>query len=235
MGAFLGNLYSRGGERQFMRAGIIYSRNQDNRSGPFSYILADLTKLTGKASEDLPVENSFQISQRPVISVDQYNAMAEQKPHHQWNVVLLTVESLTRRSIARLWRRSRGHAGSRKTRERGARFLEHLHPVKPHQLRYDNVPLSSHYPLRSATMYAYPKNPTYPRVLIYDLLKAIGYRTAIFSSSNENWGGMNNYLETGNLDRFIHAANSKKPDLSHARRYWIRHVGKRNQSCREPR
>jgi arylsulfatase A-like enzyme len=71
--------------------------------------------------------------------------------------------------------------------------------------------LSSHYPLRSATAYTYPKNPTYPRVLIYDVLKAMGYRTAIFSSSNENWGGMVNYLDTGSLDRFIHAANSKKP------------------------
>ena len=73
------------------------------------------------------------------------------------------------------------------------------------------TPLSSHYPLRSATAYTYPKNPTYPRVLIYDVLKAAGYHTAIFSSSNENWGGMINYLETGGLDRFIHAANSKRP------------------------
>jgi hypothetical protein len=79
MGAFLGNLYSRGGERQFMRAGIIYARNQENRTGPFSYILADLTKFTGNATGDLPVDNSFQISQRPVISFHQYKALAEQK------------------------------------------------------------------------------------------------------------------------------------------------------------
>jgi hypothetical protein len=26
------------------------------------------------------------------------------------------------------------------------------------------TPLSAHYPLRSATAYTYPKNPTYPRV-----------------------------------------------------------------------
>jgi arylsulfatase A-like enzyme len=47
--------------------------------------------------------------------------------------------------------------------------------------------------------------------LIYDVLNVLGYRTAIFSSSNENWGGMINYLDTGKLNRFIHAANSKKP------------------------
>ena len=42
-------------------------------------------------------------------------------------------------------------------------------------------------------MYEYPPNPTYPRVLIYDVLKALGYKTAIFSSQNERWGGMINF------------------------------------------
>ena len=65
-------------------------------------------------------------------------------------------------------------------------------------------------PLRSATAHTYPKNPTYPRVLIYDVLKALGRRTALLSSSNENWGGMINYLETGGLNHIVHAANSKK-------------------------
>ena len=210
MGAFLGNLYSRGGERQFMRAGIIYSRNQDNRSGPFSYILADLTKLTGKASEDLPVENSFQISQRPVISFDQYKALAEQKKHHRWNVLLLTVESL-RADQLRAYGGNRDVMPALEKLANEARVFLNTYTQSSHTNYATITPLSSHYPLRSATAHAYPKNPTYPRVLIYDVLKAMGYRTAIFSSSNENWGGMINYLETGSLDRFIHAANSKKP------------------------
>jgi arylsulfatase A-like enzyme len=73
------------------------------------------------------------------------------------------------------------------------------------------APLSSHYPLRSAAQYAYPVNPSYPRVLIHDVLKGLGYRTAVFSSSNENWEGMIHYLQTRNLDRLFHASVFKGP------------------------
>jgi hypothetical protein len=44
-------------------------------------------------------------------------------------------------------------------------------------------------------------------VLIYEILKALGYRTAIFSSQNEKWGGMENFHKPASLDRFAHAAN----------------------------
>jgi arylsulfatase A-like enzyme len=69
----------------------------------------------------------------------------------------------------------------------------------------DLCPLSSHYPLRSRAHFYYPEHPTYPRVLVYDVLKALGYRTAIISSQNERWGNMYNYLDTGSLDLFFHA------------------------------
>jgi len=63
------------------------------------------------------------------------------------------------------------------------------------------------YPLRSRYYHLYPENPPYPRVLVYDVLKAIGYRTAIVSSQNEDWGQMANFLKTPSLDYFLHAAN----------------------------
>src|SRR5262249_53120334 len=75
----------------------------------------------------------------------------------------------------------------------------------------DLVPLSSQYPLRSTEMYEYPPNPPYPRVLIYDVLKALGYKTAIFSSQNERWGGMINFHRVANLDRFFHAQTFDGP------------------------
>ena len=52
----------------------------------------------------------------------------------------------------------------------------------------DLCPLTSHYPLRGRSHHLYPKNASYPRLLIYDVLKSLGYDTAIFSSQNENWG-----------------------------------------------
>lgn len=64
---------------------------------------------------------------------------------------------------------------------------------------------SGHYPLRSEEIYRYPKDPSYPRVMIYDILKALGYRTGLFSSQNEEWGQMNHYMDTGSIDRFFHA------------------------------
>jgi len=64
---------------------------------------------------------------------------------------------------------------------------------------------SSHYPLRSRDVYRYPKVIPYPRVMIYDVLKALGWRTALYSSQNEEWGQMLNYLQTGALDVCFHS------------------------------
>jgi len=64
---------------------------------------------------------------------------------------------------------------------------------------------SSHYPLRSRDVYRYPKEIPYPRVMIYDVLKALGWRTALYSSQNEEWGQMLNYLQTGGLDVCFHS------------------------------
>lgn len=210
IGALLGFVYSQGGDRKSTKAGIVYTRIRENISGPWSFAFAEFVKPTSDSVTGLPIDKSFRISQRPLMPVDRYTAMARQKPHHQWNVVLLTVESLRADQL-------RAYGGGREVMPAldqlasEARVFLNSYTQSSHTNYATIVPLSSHYPLRSATMYSYPKNPTYPRVLIYDLLKALGYRTAIFSSSNENWSGMNNYLETGNLDRFIHAANSKKP------------------------
>jgi phosphoglycerol transferase MdoB-like AlkP superfamily enzyme len=65
--------------------------------------------------------------------------------------------------------------------------------------------MSSQYPLRTARHYYYPKNIRYPRTLIYDVLKEDGFKTAIFSAQNEEWGTMRNYLDTGGLDVFFDA------------------------------
>jgi arylsulfatase A-like enzyme len=210
MGAFLGDLYSQSGERQFTRAGILYSRTQENRSGPFSYVLSDFKQYIGGRAETLAINAGFQIFQRPVISMDQYKSLANQHSHQPWNVLILTVESL-RADQLRAYGGTRDVMPAVESLANEARVFLNSYTQSSHTNYATIVPLSSHYPLRSATAHTYPKNPTYPRVLIYDVLKALGRRTAIFSSSNENWGGMINYLETAGLDHFIHAANSKKP------------------------
>jgi arylsulfatase A-like enzyme len=94
---------------------------------------------------------------------------------------------------------------------RESRVFTKAYVQASHSNYADPVPLSSHYPLRSREMYTFPENPPYPRVLVYDVLKALGYSTAIFSSQNENWGGMINYHRPSSLDRFFHAATFAGP------------------------
>lgn len=45
----------------------------------------------------------------------------------------------------------------------------------------------------------------YPRTLIWDVLKPLGYATSVFSTHNENWGDMLRFLKTPNVDVFRHA------------------------------
>ncbi len=62
--------------------------------------------------------------------------------------------------------------------------------------------LSSLYPLRTRRHHYYRRSDPWPKTLIYDVLKEAGYATAIFSSQNEGWGGMDNFLRSGGLDVF---------------------------------
>ena len=72
----------------------------------------------------------------------------------------------------------------------------------------DTVPLSSQYPLRSWDMHYYPAEPPYPRVLLHHLMRGIGYRTAIVSSQDERWGGMENFFDVASLDYYFHAGTA---------------------------
>lgn len=74
--------------------------------------------------------------------------------------------------------------------------------------------LSSQFPLRSITFRPFPPDLPFPRVLPYDILKPLGYRTAVFSSQNENWMGMYNFLNTGGVEHFLHAETFKGPTYS---------------------
>ncbi len=71
--------------------------------------------------------------------------------------------------------------------------------------------LSSEFPLRSITYHPFPLHIPYPRVLPYDIFKSFGYRTAVFSSQNEHWAGMYNFLHTGGVDHFLHAETFDGP------------------------
>jgi arylsulfatase A-like enzyme len=208
LGSFLGELYSSTDGRQFMRTAILYSKIRDNASGPFPHMLADIQKHIRYRPEERIKADDIRIIQRPIISMEKYLATA--RPTHRWNVIILVVESL-RADQLRAYGSSRDVMPTVDGLSLESRIFLNAYTHSSHTDYATVTPFSSHYPLRSKTSYVYPEKPSYPRVLIYDVLKALQYHTAMFSSSNEFWGGMINFLQTGNIDRFFHAANFKGP------------------------
>jgi arylsulfatase A-like enzyme len=208
LGSFLGELYSGTDGRQFTRMAILYARSRDSTAGPIAHLLADLQKHTQDRPEERFKSDDIRIIQRPIISMQQYLSTA--RPNQRWNVIVLMVESL-RADQLRVYGANRDIMPTVDALARESRVFLNAYSHSSHTDYATVTPLSSHYPLRSKTAYTYPEKPSYPRVLIYDVLKALKYRTAIFSSSNEYWGGMIHFLQTGNLDRFFHAANFKGP------------------------
>jgi arylsulfatase A-like enzyme len=209
-GAFFGNLYSHWGERQYTRLGILYAKSHDKIAGPFPYVLTDIRRNVRSQPEEPSTGTSMQIIQRPIIPMSQYLASIGHRKINRWNVIILIVESL-RADQLRVYGGRRDVMPAVDILAPEARVFLNAYAQASHTDYATLTPLSSHYPLRSTTSYSYPEHPTYPRVLIYDVLKALGYHTAIFSSSNEYWRGMIHYLQTGNVDRLFHAATFKGP------------------------
>jgi arylsulfatase A-like enzyme len=77
--------------------------------------------------------------------------------------------------------------------------------------------VSSLYPLRSQRHHYYGPSDPWPAKRIYDLLKPVGYATAIISSQNEAWGGMSNFLASENLDLFFHPETNQAETLVDAK------------------
>lgn len=71
--------------------------------------------------------------------------------------------------------------------------------------------VSSLYPLRTRVHHNYQARDPWPKTLFYDLLKPAGYATALFSSQNEGWGGMDKFFQSPNLDLFFDSERSGAP------------------------
>ena len=187
-----------------------YLKLRDYQAGPFAFGLSSLRATDLEAGHPFPEDKTIPMTSHPIISIQEYASGVDRSRFKPRNVILILIESL-RSDQLHLYGADRDVLPTINAMSREARvFLKHYSQAS-HSNYADLPPLSSHYPLRSRQAYSYPKQPTYPRVLIYDILKALGYRTAIFSSQNENWGAMINYLDTGTLDRFSHAANFDGP------------------------
>jgi arylsulfatase A-like enzyme len=193
-----------------------YAIARDDHAGPAAHALADVIRArpaddtAAAAAGTVTSTDGSTVVRRPIISMPEYLARIAPSAVKRRNVLMVQIESL-RSDQLRIYGGTRDVMPAVDALAREARVFTNAYVQASHSNYTDLVPLSSQYPLRSAEMYEYPPNPTYPRVLIYDVLKALGYKTAIFSSQNERWGGMINYHRPSSLDRFFHAETSTGP------------------------
>lgn len=92
---------------------------------------------------------------------------------------------------------------------RNGLHLTRAYAQSTHSDYADTCLVSSLYPLRTRAHHYFSENDPWPKTLIYDLLKPLGYSTAIISSQNEMWGGMAHFLQTPALDHFYHPETAK--------------------------
>ncbi|MBV8880297.1 MAG: sulfatase [Planctomycetaceae bacterium] len=196
--------------------GAVYSRDdlyrlrRDRNAGPLTHWIA---KSVGSRDplDSTEGDRPVGIVRRPRIPLPQYLSAVDPARLHRWNVVVLLVDSLRSDQL-------RATGGSRDVMptvealaREGTVFTDCVTTATHTDYAVPAV-FSSHYPLRSRDVYRYPKDPPYPRVMIYDVLKALGWRTALFSSQNEEWGQMINYVQTGGLDVYFHAGTAGMPE-----------------------
>ena len=194
------------GWEELGRSASPYAGTRGVHAGPLVHVLSDLQRRWSSRPDTARdvAGGEVRVIRRPIIGMDEYLAGVDSARMRRLNVVMVQVESL-RSDQLRVYGGTRDVMPTLDALAQESRVLTKAYVQASHSNYADPVPLSSHYPLRSRDMYTFPENPTYPRVLLYDVLKALGYSTAIFSSQNENWGGMINYHRPSSLDRFFHA------------------------------
>jgi arylsulfatase A-like enzyme len=184
---------------------------RDDHGGPLVHLIAEWRR-----DEDLRL-TSFEphpelIVERPrIVTVDEWASLVAPAKHHRYNVIILLVESLRADQLTALGS-DRVVMPTVESIASGGRVFSRAYTQASHSDLADPCPLASQYPLRGPYgSAAYRRNAPYPRTLLYDLLKARGWRTAIMSSQNETWGAMLTYLDTGTLDRILHSETFDGP------------------------
>jgi arylsulfatase A-like enzyme len=174
------------------------------RFGPTSLYCMDLLNelIPIRRSPSLAGIPPSLIQRKKQITMDEYTSRI--KDYKTYDVIVLLVESM-RPDQLKAYHGPREVMPNLDALSDECYIFNRAYAQSSHSNYADICPLSSHYPLREKRTHFYPKHPSYPRFLLHDLLKPLGFETAIISSQNENWGKMLNYYDTGNLDYVFHA------------------------------
>ncbi len=193
--------------------GDLYRLRRDRRAGPLTHLAARLLAAPGELGDEAPGDAGPAVARRAVVPMAAWSAEADPTEINRWNVVVVVVDSL-RADQLRPYGGARAVMPALEALAEKSRVFADCYTQASHTDYAAPCIFSSHYPLRARDVYRYPKDPTYPRVMIYDVLRALGWRTALFSSQNEDWGQMTRYLQTGGLDVLRHAGTRGRAALA---------------------
>ena len=180
------------------------------RSGPTVRILADLLHVLSRKEGRLSALGERSTPPRPVITAAEYARRAQAGGMRRWNVIVVIVESMRADALVALGGR-RLVMPRLEALARGNVLYARAQTAASHSDYATTSALASQYPLRHDEVLEFKPPFRYPRVLLWDVFKSVGYRTAVFSSQNEHWAGMYDFLQTGGVEHFLHAETYKGP------------------------
>ncbi len=199
----------------------------EERSGPIARVLADLWAGMSRAGVRLMAMAGVSPEGKPVTDGERYRERVNTHAMRRLSVVVVIFESLRADEVSTAGRRVVMPAVEQLARE-GTVYTNAIAPAGQTDYATTSI-LSSQFPLRHVAFHAFPEHVTYPHVLLYDVLKPLGYRTAVFSSQNEHWAGMYNFLNTGGVEHFHHADNyagpTYVPETDRGFRKWMETTG----------
>jgi arylsulfatase A-like enzyme len=145
---------------------------------------------------------------RPLTDAEAWNKMA--RVTNRASVILITVESM-RHDVLGL--RHQGLEVTPTVNElanNGVHFTR-AYSQATHTDYATTALYSSLFPLRTPRHVYFHSNDPWPKTLFHDVLKSAGYATAIISSQNERWDGLDNFLITPGLDLLYDSERCDKP------------------------
>ncbi|MBW3567774.1 MAG: sulfatase-like hydrolase/transferase [Proteobacteria bacterium] len=173
------------------------------RSGPLTFLREDA--IDALVRQAAPVSISEGYVSRPLVTPEAYQTRIGDE-FRELNVVILVIESL-RPDVFEIFDGDRTAMPLLESVAHESVRFHDAYAASSHSNYADIAIVSSQYPLRSRNTHYYPENSPYPKVMLQDVLAPLGYRSAMFSSQNEDWGGMINFIDSGGFETIVHAGN----------------------------
>lgn len=213
-----------------LELGRAYRTARAHRGGPLTHLLFSTLAPTATGAElsaDAVTRRHLHVIRNRQVPLPSWVGALDRKKLQSYNVVLVLFDSAQPTVLRTLGGATDVMPRVDELAKSSLRFS--MYAQASHSNYADPAVLSSQYPLRDPRHHEYPKSPPYPRVLVFDVLKQLGYRTGLVSSQNEHWGDMHHFFDTGGLDHFFHSESFEGatiPDADPGFAEWAKRWGR---------